>query len=151
MSILSVASGQSVYRGYEYFQEKKVLQMEQIGEGVIRAVVAGNGGNTYESQVDILHPKRSQCNCPHASGRRIVCKHMVAVYFTAFPAEAMRYITELESFWEEEERRQQEQEEQLIRYVRNMKKNELQEVLLQLLFDGPEWQYERFVKENLGD
>ena len=29
-----------------------------------------------------------------------------------------------------------------------MKKSELQEALLQLLFDGPEWQYDRFVREN---
>lgn len=151
MSILSVASGQSVYRGYEYFQEKKVLQMEQAGEGVIKAVVAGNDGSTYESLVDISHPRRSQCSCPHAAGKRIVCKHMVAVYFTAFPAEAKKYITELESFWEEEEQRQQEREERLIWYVRKMKKTELQEALLQVLFDGPEWQYDRFVEENLGE
>ena len=76
---------------------------------------------------------------------------MVAVYFTAFPAEAKKYITELESFWEEEEQRQQEREERLIRYVRKMKKTELQEALLQVLFDGPEWQYDRFVEENLGE
>ena len=43
MSILTVASGQSVYRGYEYSQSKKVLHMEQCGEGIIHAVVSGSG------------------------------------------------------------------------------------------------------------
>ena len=48
MSILTVASGQSVYRGYEYSQSKKVLHMEQCGEGVIQAVVSGSGNCTYD-------------------------------------------------------------------------------------------------------
>ena len=123
--------------------------MEQAGEGLIKAIVAGNGGNTYETLIDIDHPKRSKCNCPHAAGRLIVCKHMIAVYFTAFPVEAKKYITELENCWEEEELRNQEQDDRLIQYVRRMKKNDLQEALLQLLFDGPEWQYERFIRDNL--
>lgn len=36
MSILTVSSGQSVYRGYEYSQEERVRQMERVGEGVIK-------------------------------------------------------------------------------------------------------------------
>ena len=134
MSILTVASGQSVYRGYEYSQAKKVQRLERVGEGIIRAVVKGNGGSTYDTRIDIAHPRKSQCNCPHAAGKRIVCKHMVAVYFTAFPAEA-----------------KQDMEDRLVRYVGKMKKSELQEALLQLLFDGPEWQYDRFIEEKLGE
>ncbi len=151
MSILTVASGQSVYRGYVYSQEKKVRQIERVGEGILKAVVTGSGGNTYETLVDIAHPRKSQCSCPHAAGKKIVCKHMVAAYFTAFPEEAKKYITELENYWEEEEQRQKEQEDRLIQYIGKMKKSELQEALLQLLFDGPEWQYDRFVEENMGE
>lgn len=117
---------------------------------MIKAAVTGNG-STYDTLIDAAHPRKSQCNCPHASGKRIICKHMVAVYFTAFPAEAKKYITELESYWEEEEQQKQEQENRLICFVHKMKKSELQEALLQLLFDGPEWQYERFVEETLGE
>ncbi len=151
MSILSVASGQSVYRGYEYAQAKKVLYMEQVGEGVIQGEVSGSYGSNYDVIVDVNHPRKSQCNCPHAAGKRIVCKHMVAVYFTAFPAEAKKYIEELESYWEEEEQRQQEQEDRLIAYVRKMKKSDLQEALLQVLYEGPEWQYERFIRDYVGE
>lgn len=60
MSILTVASGQSVYRGYEYSQAKKVQRLEQVGEGIIRAVVKGNGGSTYDTRNDIAHPRKSQ-------------------------------------------------------------------------------------------
>lgn len=74
---------------------------------------------------------------------------MVAVYFAAHPLEAKKHIEDLEAYWEEEEQRQEEQADGLIKYVHSMKKSELQEALLQLLFDGPEWQYERFIEENL--
>lgn len=149
MSILSVASGQSAYRGYEYAQAKKVLCMEQFDDSTIKATVSGSGGNAYDVLLDIAHPRKSQCNCPHAAGKRIICKHIVAVYFTALPAEAKKYIIELENYWEEEEHRQQEQEERLIQCVRKMKKSELQEALLRLLYEGPEWQYDRFVRDNI--
>ncbi len=151
MSILSVASGQSAYRGYEYAQAKKVVYMEQNGEGVIRGTVSGSNGSVYDVIVDVNHPRKSQCNCPHAAGKRIVCKHMVAVYFTAFPAEAKKYIEELESYWEEEEQRQQEQEDRLIAYIHKMKKSDLQEALLQVLYEGPEWQYDRFTRDFVGE
>ena len=151
MGILTVASGQSVYRGYEYAQAKKVLYVEQGDAGILRAAVSGSAENVYDVTVDIAHPKKSQCNCPHAAGNRVVCKHMVAVYFTEFPLEAEKYIAELEAYWEDEEQRDQEMEERLVRYVHRMKKHELQQALLQLLFDGPEWQYDRFIEENIGN
>ena len=149
MSILPVASGQSVYRGYEYAQAKKVLCMEQFDDGAIKAAVSGSDGNVYDVLLDIVHPKKSQCSCPYAAGKRIICKHIAAVYFTAFPAEAKKYIRELEEYWEEEEERKQEQEEKLVAYVHKMKKSELQESLLRLLYEGPEWQYDRFIRDNI--
>ena len=30
-----------------------------------------------------------------------------------------------------------------------MKKSELQEALLRLLYEGPEWQYDRFIRDNI--
>ena len=149
MSVLSLASGQSAYRGYEYFKEQKVSHVEQVDEIIVSAKVAGSNGSYYDVMLDIAHPRKSKCNCPHADGKHIVCKHMVATYFTIRPWEAEKYIKELEDYWEEEEQRQEEQEEKLIRYVHSMKKSELQQALLQLLFEGPEWQYDRFMEYNV--
>ena len=52
------------------------------------------------------------------------------------------------AYQEEEERRQEDLPNKIYHCVRRMKKNELQEELLRLLFEGPEWQLERFVREN---
>lgn len=152
MGILSVASGQSVYRGYEYFRSKKVLRAEEVDENIFKASVSGSDDNVYDVIVNVAHPRKSQCTCPHAAGRRIVCKHMVAAYFAVFPMEADRYVEELEAYWEEEEEAEQRQNDladAVVKYVSRMKKSELQQELLRILFDGPEWQFERFVDENM--
>lgn len=38
------------------------------------------------------HPRKSICNCPHADGRRVICKHMIALLFTASPEAANKHI-----------------------------------------------------------
>lgn len=144
MSILSLASGQSAYRGYEYALEDRVGPVEEREEGVFSAPVRGSGGAVYDVTIDIDHPRKSHCTCPHTAGRRVICKHMTALYFTVFPAEAMRYVEEQEALRAAAEQRQRSMEDEVVRCVRKMKKAELQETLLALLFEGPEWQLERF-------
>ena len=60
-----------------------------------------------------------------------------------------KYITDLETCLEEEDKQKREMDKQLIQYGSKLKKSELQEALLQLLFDGPEWQHDRFIEENI--
>ena len=74
---------------------------------------------------------------------------MIAVYFKAFPKEAKRIYEEMIKAQEEEEARKEQIENELLDYVDKMKKDELRQALLELLFNGPEWQYDRFVKEHL--
>ena len=90
MGILECASSASAWRGYEYFKWKKVAIIQKSDDSVFRASVSGNGNSPYSVEIDVAHPRKSKCNCPHADGRRIICKHMVALYFTAFPKEAKR-------------------------------------------------------------
>ena len=75
---------------------------------------------------------------------------MVALYFTAFPDEAEDYHDEVIEAEESAEREREEEENAVIDYVSKMKKSDLQQALLQILFDGPEWQYDRFIEEHLG-
>ena len=49
---------------------------------------------------------------------------------------------------EEAEQYEEELYDRVQEYVGHMKKNELQQALLELLFDGPEWQFERFVRDH---
>ena len=88
MSIRTLASGASAWRGYEYYTEKKVLCLSQTGEDEYTGQVAGSGPVPYQVKINIAHLRQSKCNCPHADGRRVICKHMVALLFAAFPDES---------------------------------------------------------------
>ena len=148
MGLLECASGASVWHGYDYYNEKKVKNLTETASGVFTADVIGTASEPYVVEIDVAHPRKSTCNCPHADGKRIVCKHMMAVYFAAFPKEAQRIYDEMIAYQEEEEKREEELTDRICQYVWKMKKSEAQQALLELLFDGPEWQFDRFVREH---
>lgn len=150
MGLLDCASAASLWRGYDYYNEKRATLYQKLSDTVFSGTVSGSGSASYKVEIDIAHPKRSKCNCPHADGRRIICKHMVALYFTVFPEEAVRIYNEAIKYEEEEEAYQEQMEQKLVRYVHSMKKEELREALLDILFSGPEWQYEHFIRDYVG-
>ena len=149
MGLMEVASGKSVYRGYEYYIHNKVLFAEQVDEFEYLGAVEGTADEPYEVLIDVIHQRKSHCNCPHADGKRIVCKHQIAVYFKAFPKEAKKYKQELDDYYEEEEQRYDRIEEELAKHLKKSKKQELMEMVWELLYDGPEWQFNRFVDRYL--
>lgn len=148
MGLLECASGASIWRGYDYYKEKKVFDLTEIANDVYSATVSGSSSEPYLVELYINHPRKSKCNCLHANGKRIICKHIVAVYFTVFPSEAERFYAEAMAYQEKEEKHEEELYDKVQTYVTKMKKNELQQALLALLFDGPEWQYDRFIREH---
>ncbi len=148
MGLIECASAASVWRGYDYFKNKKVVNFEELGESIYTATVSGSSSEPYSVEFHIDHPRKSKCNCPHADGKRIICKHIVAAYFTVLPKEAERFYAEAMAYQEEEEKCQEELNDKVIEYVGKMKKAELCQALLELLFDGPEWQYDRFIREH---
>lgn len=148
MSLLTTASGKSVYRGYEYFLENKVLSCNQINDFEYEGMVKGTAPNPYSVHLNIKKPKTSTCDCPFANGRKI-CKHMVAVFFAAFPDEARKYKAELDAYYEEQEKYEEELDDTLRNYINKLSKSELQEALLQVLYDGPEWQFDKFINEYI--
>ena len=88
--------------------------------------------------IDIEHPKRSTCTCPHAEGTRRVCKHKVALFFSVFPEEADRALREAEEWEANEEKRRQEEYKGLEEYVNSLSKQELRDELLWRLIDERE-------------
>ena len=152
MGMIECTSGASLWRGYDYYKENKVRNLIETSSGIFTAEVNGTSAEPYVVEIDIAHPRKSKCNCPHANGKRIVCKHMMAVYFAAFPEEAEQIYNEAIAYQEEEEKHTEELYEKIRQYVCKMKKSEAQQALLELLFDGTEWQFDRFVREhNLED
>lgn len=147
MGIISSASGSSCWRGLDYYKEKRVVELNKINENEYSSIVKGT--NNYNVHLNIEHPRKSSCNCPLAKGKRIICKHIVATYFTAFPNEAVSFEEEQNRLQEEYEKEQEEEYDKAIKYLNRMSKQELIEELIQVFDYGPEWIYNDFVKRNL--
>lgn len=95
MGILNQARASVIQRGYEYYKNKKVINFRKESDTVFYGSVKGT--TTYDVKIDINHTvKNTYCNCPFAKDNRKICKHMVALYFTAFPNEAEKYIKNIE-------------------------------------------------------
>lgn len=135
MSILSAASGASAWRGYEYYQQKKVVSFAKTGEDTYEGRVVGTSAEPYHVRIDTAHVRQSRCDCPHANGTKIICKHMVAIFFQAFPAEAKKYIKEVEAYEKEETKRAEEHFREMKAYVKGLSKKELQEELFRALME----------------
>ncbi len=147
MSLLSSASGASAWRGYQYFKANRVLHLEVLGDQQFQGIVSGSREEPYTVMINLEHLRQSSCNCPHAAGRRIICKHMVATFFAAFPEKAEKFYADLIKQEEEWEAYQEELNDKLIKFIQRLKKQEAQELLLELLENGPEWQWDRFIRD----
>ena len=100
MSILTSASSSSVSRGYDYYKYNKVSNVKQLNDHEFEGYVDGSLKNPYYVKIDIEHPRKSYCDCPHANGN-ITCKHMTALYFELFPDEVDDYESWLNSDYDE--------------------------------------------------
>ena len=135
MSILSNASNASAWRGYEYYQYKKVEYFAQLNDAEYEGTVAGSSGKHYHVKINTEHIRKSECDCPFAHGKRVICKHMVALYFSVFPKEAAQYIKEIEENEREEEAREQEHFAEIEHYVKSLTKAELRDALFNALVE----------------
>ena len=103
MGMLEICSHNSYWRGLDYFENKRVKTLKQINQNEYEADVEGT--EVYHVRLNINHPRKSTCTCPHANGKSTICKHKVAVYFSIFPEEAQEAIDEKGRYYNELEER----------------------------------------------
>lgn len=137
MKFLNLASSKSFWRGFDYYESNKVLSWEKIDDQCIKGKIEGSDDQVYDVYIDIGHPRKSYCKCPFADGRRVICKHMVALYLTVFPekAEEIReYQEEEESYYEDEEKERESYlkiiREDITNYVNKLPEEEVRQLLI---------------------
>ena len=135
MGLIDLASSNSLWRGIDYYQSKNVKKIKKISDDEYNSIVSGT--EEYNVHIDINHPRKSTCTCPFADGRRVICKHMVATYFTIYPDEAERIIKEEQEYEEEEERLFDEHLDEVREYVNGLSEEEVRAMLIDRLMD--EW------------
>lgn len=146
MSVISLASSSSCWRGLDYYKEKKITNLNKINDTEFTSTALGS--SNYNVYLDVSHPRRSTCTCPLANGRRIICKHIVATYFTAFPKEAKNFEKEQEEIQIEYDEYQQELYNKVQKHIKTMSKQELIAELSYILDYAPDWVYNDFVRRN---
>ena len=135
MGLIDLASSNSLWRGIDYYQSKNVKKIKKISDDEYNSIVSGT--EEYNVHIDINHPRKSTCTCPFAAGRRVICKHMVATFFTIYPLEAERIIKEEQEYEEAEERLFDEHLEEVKEYVNGLTDDEVRAALIDKLMD--EW------------
>ena len=130
-----MASDNSVWRGMDYYERKMVCSWKKSGEEAYDGVISGSEGNKYSVHIDKVHPRKSSCNCPFAEGRRVICKHMIALLFTAEPKTAEDFLRQVEKWEQEEKERERLHYKELREYVNSLSKKELQERLYEALVE----------------
>lgn len=146
MGIISVASGSSCWRGLDYYKSKKVKNIKKINDNEYTSVVGGS--QDYNVYLNLEHPRSSTCNCPLANGKRIVCKHIVATYFSIISHSAEDFENEQNRLQEEYEDYQENEYKNAIKYIKNMSKAELVDELIYIIDYAPEWVYNDFIRRN---
>lgn len=135
MGLIELASGNSVWRGMDYYEAKRVLTWVKSGQYIYDGIVSGSEEKVYHVHIDTEHPRKSVCDCVFAKGRRVICKHMIALYFTAEPKAAQAFRKKIEEWEAEEEERERQYYEALEKYVKSLPKKELQEKLFHALVE----------------
>ena len=135
MGLIETASANSIWRGMDYYEARKVISWEKTGTFAYDGIVFGSEGNKYTVHIETNHPRRSTCNCPFADGRRVVCKHMIALYFTVKPEAADNFLKQVEKWEAEEQEREKQHYEDLRKYVNQLSKAELRERLYDALVE----------------
>jgi len=106
MGMREICSNNSYWRGLEYFENNRVKSINKINEYEYESEVEGT--ENYHVHLNINHPRKSTCTCPHAAGKSTICKHKMAVYFSIFPDEAQEAIDERNHYYDDLEERERE-------------------------------------------
>ncbi len=140
MGIFESASNASFWRGVDYHTEKKVVKWKATGEYTYDGIVSGSGRQEYVVHIDAEHPRKSTCDCEFAKGRRVICKHMVALYIAAKPDAFDRYMIKIKECEKELERQEQQRLNDLKKEIHKMTKKELEEKLFNAYMEIEELQ-----------
>ena len=135
--VINLASAKSAWRGLDIYRAGKVLTCEKAEENWVEGTVQGSAEQPYHVRLSLDHPRNSTCDCPHAKGRMVVCKHKVALFFKAVPNAEADFLREVEL--EEHlynaalKREAEERHREIVSYVSKLTKAQLQQELINAL------------------
>lgn len=141
MGLLELASNNSFWKGLDYYEENRAINVNQVSNFEYTSEVKGREAEPYQVLINIKKPRTSQCTCPFAKDRRVICKHMVATYLTIFPEEGERIKKEAEEYEAENEKRWEEECKEIEKHIYSLTKAQLRNELYHYMMAEKERQY----------
>lgn len=133
MGLIDLAEDKIIRRGFNYYNKHKVISCVKTGRKTYSGIVLGSSNNEYFVNIDLAQPINSNCDCPYAEGSFVVCKHMIALYFTVKPKAADHLMGDIAGLETGEEDREQERYKKLEKYINRLSKAELRQQLFDAL------------------
>lgn len=130
MNLLDAADQGSIWRGLDYYLEKRVLSYYVMDKDHIRGKVAGSQSLPYEVALNLNDVHTSLCNCPYAKDKEIICKHKIALYFTLYPEIADGYLADANKIADEHDRKHRERILRIVNIVDRLSTSEMKTVLI---------------------
>lgn len=139
MALIDIASSKAVWRGMEYYKQNKVSSCTANDDGSYDGICKGSGAGEYHVHVDFAHPRKSTCDCPLANGKRIICKHIVAVSLCVDATEADRFKNEKTIYGSEEEERRAKAYDKYMSFAKTMSQQALRKAYAELMLELDEY------------
>ena len=151
MSYIDSAAYWSKVNGFDYYENGRVISIEKISDDEYHAKVKGSKDNIYNIVYYPDFPKKSTCDCPRANGKKVVCKHKVAVFYALNPQEAeivKKEREEIISIQEELERQFEERHRERLKnateYVESLTFEQMKSLLIGYMVSEMEENEERY-------
>ena len=61
MGLIEIASGNSVWRGMDYYENHKVVSWNKSGNSTYEGVVSGSNGDSYNVYIEKIHLQLRVC------------------------------------------------------------------------------------------
>lgn len=143
MGLIEIASAKSVWRAIDYVEREKVVCWTKHKD-TYDGLVEGSNDDTYKVYVDTVHPRKSTCTCPFAQEHRVICKHMLAIYFSGEPKVLENFLQEVEDYEEQERQNAAKHESDLYKATGMMSREELRSELVSAWLELEDYRSQRW-------
>lgn len=97
--MIDYAKPSTIDNGYKIYKNNKVLKKKQINDNQFIGYI-DDLDNHHNVMINLDNPKTSYCDC-NESKSKIICKHMIALYFSISKIEAEIYDKWIKDYYEE--------------------------------------------------